>query len=452
MEAIFLKETKETEEILLPDGVQKKKFDYKWVIIVCCFLMEMIALGFCSSTRSYFIGPVTTHLGIERSAYAINDTVRHLSSSVVTLFFGYLIGKFGARKLIGAGFICLIGSSLCYALAPNVWVIYLGGMLLGMGLAWTSTTIVGYVINKWSKHNKGTIMGAVLAANGVGGAIAMQIVSPIIERQSEIPGYKIAYFVIACVLFCFGTLIVCFFRNDPKNSSGNSVDEIPKKKSRGENWVGLEYSVLKKQWYYYVALICIFFTGFSLTAINGVAVQHMKDVGLDIVYVTNIWSIHSLFLAVFKFLTGFLYDKLGLRKTMLICSITTVLVMVSLASVTPTFEGKILAAIYSIFSGLALPLETIMLPIIAGDLFGQRSFAKVLGIISAVNTAGYALASPLMNLVYDRLGNYKFGLLGSGAVMVVVIIVMQFIITKANKEKKRIIAEEEKKTAEAAVI
>ena len=137
---------------------------------------------------------------------------------------------------------------------------------------------------------------------------------------------------------------------------------------------------------------------------------------------------------------------------MLICSITTVLVMVSLASVTPTFEGKILAAIYSIFSGLALPLETIMLPIIAGDLFGQRSFAKVLGIISAVNTAGYALASPLMNLVYDRLGNYKFGLLGSGAVMVVVIIVMQFIITKANKEKKRIIAEEEKKTAEAAVI
>jgi MFS family permease len=227
------------------------------------------------------------------------------------------------------------------------------------------------------------------------------------------------------------------------------VDEIPKKKSRGESWVGLDYSVLKKKWYYYVALICIFFTGFSLTAINGVAVQHMKDVGLDIVYVTNIWSIHSLFLAVFKFLTGFFYDKLGLRKTMLICSVTTVLVMVSLACVTPTPEGKILAAIYSIFSGLALPLETIMLPIIAGDLFGQKSFAKVLGIISAVNTAGYALASPLMNLVYDRLGNYKFGLLGSGAVMVMVIIVMQFIITKANKVKKQVIADQKAKNSDA---
>ena len=219
-----------------------------------------------------------------------------------------------------------------------------------------------------------------------------------------------------------------------------------------ESFVKFSRHLMKKQWYFYGALICIFLTGFSLTAINGVAVQHMKDVGLDIVYVTNIWSLHSIFLAVFKFLTGFLYDRLGLRKTMLICSCTTVVVMISLACVTPTVEGKILAAIYSIFSGLALPLETIMLPILAGDLFGQKSFAKVLGIISSVNTLGYSVSSPLMNLVFDRLGSYKLGLLGSGAVMVVTIIVMQFIITKANKEKKRILAEEEqKKIADAAI-
>ena len=414
--------------------------------------MEMVALGFCSSTRSYFIGPVTTHLGVERSAYAINDTVRYTSSSVVTLFFGFLIGKFGARKLIAAGFLCLIGSSLCYALAPNVWVIYLGGMLLGTGLAWTSTSMVGYVINKWSKKNKGTIMGAVLAANGVGGAIAMQIVSPIIERPGNIPGYKVAYFVIACVLLTFGTLIVVFFRNDPKNSVGDLSDDIPKKKSRGESWVGVDIKVLKKQGYFYAALICIFFTGFALTAINGVAVQHMKDVGLDVVYVTNIWSLHSLFLAVFKFLTGFLYDKLGLRKTMLICSITTVFVMVSLASVTPTPEGMILAAIYSIFSGLALPLETIMLPIIAGDLFGQKSYAQVLGFISAISTLGYSVSSPLMNLVYDKLGSYRIGLLASGAIMIAVIFSMQFIITKANKVKKQVIAEEEAKNAASVAV
>lgn len=443
-------EKKENEiELLDSNVVKKRSFDYKWVIIICCFLMEMVALGFCSSTRSYFIGPITTHLGIERSAYAINDTARYLASSIGALFFGFLIKKFGPRKLIAAGFSCLIGASLCYALAPNVWVIYLGGALLGTGFCWTATTMIGYVINKWSKENKGTIMGAVLAANGVGGAIAMQIVSPIIEREGDIPGYKVAYFLIACILLFFGTLIVLLFRNEPKNHVANSSDEIPKKKSRGEEWVGVDYSVLKKSGYYYAVLVCVFFTGFALTAINGVAVQHMKDVGLDIIYVTNIWSLHSLFLAVFKFLTGFFYDKLGLRRTMLICSITAILVMISLASVTPTPEGKILAAIYSIFSGLALPLETIMLPIIAGDLFGQKSYAKVLGIVSAVNTLGYSVSSPLVNLVYDTTGSYTVGLWMSGAIMITVIVAMQIIITKANKVKKRVIAEDKAKKAEA---
>ena len=183
--------------------------------------MEMIALGFCSSTRSYFIGPVTSHLGIERSAYAINDTARYLASSVSALFFGFLIKEFGSRKLITVGFVCLVGACLCYAHATNVWVIYLGGILLGIGLSWTGTTMVGYVINKWSKKNKGTIMGFVLAANGVGGAIAMQIVSPIIERPGSVPGYKIAYLVIAGVLLTFCILIFALFRDNPKNKAKN---------------------------------------------------------------------------------------------------------------------------------------------------------------------------------------------------------------------------------------
>ena len=67
---------------------------------------------------------------------------------------------------------------LCYALATNVLLLYLGGILLGIGLSWTTTTMVGYVINIWSKNNKGTIMGAVLAANGVGGALALVTPTP----------------------------------------------------------------------------------------------------------------------------------------------------------------------------------------------------------------------------------------------------------------------------------
>ena len=414
---------------------KKKKFDYKWVVIAASFVMVMISLGFCSSPKSYFIGPITEHLGIDRSTYSINDSLRHITSAVVSFFFGTLIKKFGARKLIAAGFISLVCSSLCYALAENIWVLYLGGVLLGLGLCWTTTSMVGLIVNRWAKENKGTIMGAVLAANGIGGAIAMNIVSPIIESHAT--GYKNAYLVVAVVLFVAGVIVVALIRENPKGKENEPV-EISKKKSRGKSWVGLDFRDTKKKWYFYGAIFCVFGVGFFLTACNGVAVQHMKDVGLDPKFVTTIWSIHSLVLALFKFLTGFIYDKTGLRTTMLICTGTALVVVICLALVTPTPEGKILAIIYSVFSGLALPLETVMLPIIAGDLFGQRSFDEVLGLAGSANAVGYAVASPIMNLFFDIYKTYSYGMFICTGLLVAVMILMQFIITSAHKTRKKL--------------
>lgn len=276
------------------------------------------------------------------------------------------------------------------------------------------------------------IKGCELAANGIGGAIAMNIVSPIIESNRT--GYKTAYLVIAAVLFVVGVIVVSFIRDNPKGKEHGEV-EITKKKSRGKSWLGLEYRDTLKKWYFYAAIFCVFGVGFFLTACNGVAVQHMKDVGLDPVFVTTIWSIHSLVLAFFKFLTGFLYDKTGLRSTMIICTVTAIIVVICLALVTPTTEGKVLAIIYSVFSGLALPLETVMLPIIAGDLFGQRSFDEVLGISVSANAIGYAVASPVMNLFYDIYHTYSYGMFICLGFLVVVMILMQVVITAAHRQR-----------------
>ena len=61
---------------------------------------------------------------------------------------------------------------------------------------------------------------------------------------------------------------------------------------------------------------------------------------------------------------------------------------------------------YAVAASFALPMETVMLPIIAGDLFGDRSYAKIMGIVVSVNTAGYAVGTPLTNWVFDRTGSY----------------------------------------------
>ena len=99
----------------------KERPGYKWVIVASCFMMVMITLGFCSSTKPLYLSAITGALGIERSLFSINDSCRYVTTAIVNLFFGALISKFGARKLIGAGFASLAASMLIYSLAENVF-------------------------------------------------------------------------------------------------------------------------------------------------------------------------------------------------------------------------------------------------------------------------------------------------------------------------------------------
>ena len=87
----------------------------------------------------------------------------------------------------------------------------------------------------------------------------------------------------------------------------------------------------------------------------------------------------------------------------------------------------------AILRAMALPLETIMLPLIAAELFGRKAYAHIMGLLVSFNTLGYAVGGPVINLFYDLTGTYVPVMLALGVVMVLVSIAMQYCITTAHK-------------------
>ena len=421
------------------NGETRRKFDYTWVVIGLSFLMVFITLGFCSSNKGLYLDKITEALKVERSLFSISDSIRFITTAVVSLFFGSMINKFGIKKMIVAGFITLIASMLMQAYGDSLIWFYIGSFLLGVGLSWTSTSMVGCVVNRWCKEKRGTIMGAVLAANGLGGAVAAQIVGPIID--SSLWGYRLAYQIVSVILLVTVVLILIFFRENPKVQEKTEV-VVEKKKSRGQSWVGIDFSEARRKTYLYLAVFCVFVTGTVLHGIGSVAITHLKDVGLPTNFVTLVASVTSLSLAIFKFLTGALYDRYGLRTVILICDISAVLVMFAIAGVTNSALGMVLAMFYGLFSSLSLPLETVMIPIIASDFFGENSFNKVMGIFVATNYTGYALGSPLANWVFDIKGTYESLFVVCAIIMLAVTIIFQIALAMAHKRREKVVASE----------
>ena len=428
--------------------MKKFKFEYKWVIVIISFLMIFTCLGFCSSNASLYTYAITDALDISRSSYSLAKTLRFIMISIVNMFFGFFVARFGPKKLIITSILSLIGAMIVNSIATNVWLFYIGGCLLGIGFSFAGTTMISSVINRWFDKNKGTVMGIVLSANGLGGALAAQIVTPIIYDKNNVFGFRNAYRMIAVILAVLILLVLFFFKEEPKNYDG---DRTVKKhrKSRGKDWVGIDFSKLKRMPIFYITLICIFLTGFVLHAIGDAAGVHMKDVGLSDAYIATVLSAHSLVLTASKFLTGFIYDKRGIRTAFLICAMSSIVSITSVAFTAKSTTGMVLAMIYGIFSSVALPLETIMLPIYVSDLFGQKSFDKVLGIIVSINTAGYAVAAPLINLVYDILHTYTPALIVCSLIMLGIVITMMFVISKGDKIRKKVIEEYENSIKES---
>ena len=423
---------------------QKRTFDYKWVILVVCFLMVFVCLGFCSSTKSLYLDVITKAMNIPRTQFAFNDSARFISSAIINLFFGTLIYKYGVKKLTAFGFIMLIVSMLTYAFAPNVIVFCLGGAFLGIGLTFTTTTMASSVIRRWFHKDIGKYTGLVLAANGVGGAVATQILSPIIESQRPImgrPGYQISYLLVATLLLALGIVVVILLRERPKDVS-MSATPVGKKKARGSSWVGIDFKTAKTRPYFYIVTFIVFITGFSVQGISGVYKAHMRDVGMDSNLVANIITVFSLVFTAAKILVGVIYDKFNLRKVLIVCEGAAILSFTILAFITPTTTGAILGFIYAVAFAFAMPLETLVIPLIVNDLFGNASYDKILGLMIAANYTGYAVGAPIVNLCYDMFGTYKPMLLILATVMLCSFIIFQFVITASNKEKAKVIAEQ----------
>ena len=421
--------------------LRKRKFDYKWVILASCFLMEFICLGFCSSNAGLYTGAVTKNLDIPRSLYSIGSSIRYVVQVVVAMFFGALIQKFGPKKMVALGLGSLTASVLIRSVATNIVHIYIGFALWGLGIVFSGGTMASTIVRRWFHQDIGKYTGIVMSANGIGGAIAAQIISPIINNGQD-DGYRKAYLLSGILTLVVSIIVLLCLRNNPADGPA-STEVGKKKKARGTIWTGIEFSEVKKKFYFYLTFLFIFLTGISMQSVGTISVVYMEDLGFNARFVATTATVSSLVLTFAKIFMGFTYDKKGLRFTLVfsqLCVIIGFLLKATLNMSGIGTLGMVCAMTATILGTIALPLETVMIPLISNDLFGTASYDKVLGIFYSANSLGLCLGSPLCDLYRDLAGGsyascYWFFI----GLMAVVLVGFQFIIRAAHKDKRKIL-------------
>lgn len=418
-------------------ATKKVQRDYKWVILVICFLMEFLCLGFCSSNVGLYTKAVTEALDIKRSVYSLTSSIRYIVQVLTALCFGTLVNRFGVKKMVCAGLVSLTGSVLVRAFATQFYHLYIGGALWGVGIVFVGGTMAGTIVRRWFHQDVGRYTGIVMSANGIGGAIAAQIITPIINN-GETFGYRKAYLLSAALSLAIGIVVMIFLREFPAENPKIESTAEKKKNSDIMGWVGQSYDVIKRKPYFYATAVLVFLTGISLQSIGNISIVYMTDLGLPAAFIATTATVSSLSLTFTKILVGVTYDKKGLRFTLLMCQFAAIIAFLLQAFLTNSSKGMVMAMIASVLSVVATPLETVMIPLLSNDLFGSLSYSKVLGIFMAMNSLGLCLGSPLGDLCFDILGTYKPCFWFFAVLLALVAVGYLLVIRAANKERNKV--------------
>ena len=169
--------------------------------------------------------------------------------------------KASLREMIAPGLLAILAPA---AVGLILGASGLGGMLMGIGLAFTTTSMTGCIVRRWFHKDIGKYTGIVFASNGVGAALAAQIAQPIIDTGTF--GYQKSYLLVAAIVTVVGILVVALMREKPAQEP--PVVVATGKKKRGIAWRGLEFSQIRKKKYFYLAGATVLMFGICLQGMN----------------------------------------------------------------------------------------------------------------------------------------------------------------------------------------
>jgi oxalate/formate antiporter len=196
-------------------------FSSRWYQLVIG-LICMMAISSPQYVWTLFTGPLTQKLGVSLAQVQITFSLLIILQTFFSPAQGWLIDRFGLRKLIATG-CALSGLSWILASQANTLTsLYLSyGVLGGLGTGIVYVGIVGLMV-RWFPDRRGLAAGAVAAGYGMG---AMLTTFPISNSLKDV-GMETTLVTFGLILGVVGLLASQFLRQPPAQLAEQPVPII----------------------------------------------------------------------------------------------------------------------------------------------------------------------------------------------------------------------------------
>ena len=185
---------------------------YGWWVVVSLAFLRFIGSGVGLGGRSLYVLPLQSTIGVSRASISSIFTASQLSIGLTGTFAGWLVDRFGARKVM---FVCVLISAAGFyglAFADSLWMlIIIFSIPLGLTYNWAVTQPATAITNNWFERRKATALSLLNVGTGSGG-----LVIPVLALIIGEMGWRWAAALSGAAFLAVALPVAALVRNNPE--------------------------------------------------------------------------------------------------------------------------------------------------------------------------------------------------------------------------------------------
>ena len=361
-------------------------------VVAAAFLSLLGIVGFAYYGLPFFYDFMTREFGWSRAVVTSGNAMGKLLVGPLFGFIaGWLIDRYGPQRLMVAGALLMGVALVGLSFADSLPLFYLFYVFNALGYVCGGPLPCQVLISRRFEKNRGKAMGVAYLGIGAGGALVPLIAA----RLEHAFGWHQALCALGFLIILVAIPLPLMLKAQAPSSAGKR-DAQPMVPVR---------DILKNPNFYLLALgsMC------SIGAVGGVG-QHLKLYLRDLNF-SQAGAAHIMSLVLFsslagRVLMGWLADCINRKYVMLLIYLIVASAIPLL--LIPDFPGRVY--LFAVIFGIGLGGDYMIIPLMAGDLFGVRALGRTMGIILVADGVAESAFPMLVGALYnDATKSYAFG-------------------------------------------
>src|SRR5579864_154853 len=375
-----------------------------WVVLACFVGLALGAASILVFSIGVFTKPLEDEFGWSRAQVSLVAGVISYTIVLVGPFQGYLIDRFGARRVALPSIpVFALALALLYFLPPNLGIFYAAWVLVticGLGLYNAS---FNKVTAAWFDRRLGLAVGIVSAGQGAGAAIVPAISQFFVTSF----GWRLAYVGLALTILIVAFPVIALLLYDKPEDKSLLPDGDSYMHGIGKMFAsGYTLHEALRVRSFWIAASAFFLLGIMSTGVVSHMVPMLIDRGTAPQKAAFVQSLFGVALIVGRLTVGYLMDRFFAPHVM-IASLLGPIIGLAMYALGSTGDIDFL---WAFIIGFGVGAEFDVLGYLIPRYFGRQAYGKMYGVLLSCFLLGGGIGAAVLGLLRTSYGSYTFGL------------------------------------------